>query len=235
MTSVIARSHMQAYVGGGEIDISPGSSFDASDLQIAILLPIGAIYPAGYVPPSPTGDTGGTTTTVIAKVHIEAFVGAAVVDIVPGQAFAATATQIAILLPIGAIYPLGTVLMPPVTPTAITISGSPPGGTVGTAYSFVPSTANGAGTKTFALTGTLSPGLTFSTSSGAIGGTPTAAGTASSLSITATDTTGSATLGPFSIVISAAASGGASAPGGGPNNTADHSDVNNAYLAALAA
>lgn len=88
----------------------------------------------------------------------------------------------------------------------VTISGTPPAtATVGTAYSFTPTTANGSGTKTFALTGTLPAGLSFSTSTGAITGTPTTVQTASGLNITVTDSSGSAALGVFSINVSAAA------------------------------
>lgn len=89
--------------------------------------------------------------------------------------------------------------------TPVTIRGTPGAATAGTAYSFTPSTANGSGTKSFALTGTLPAGLAFSTTTGAITGTPTSAGTTSGLNITVTDTSGSASLGTFSIVVAAAA------------------------------
>jgi hypothetical protein len=90
-----------------------------------------------------------------------------------------------------------------VAPVVVTISGTPSASaTVGTSYSFTPTTANGAGTKVFSLTGTLPAGLSFSTSTGAITGTPTTVQTASGLNITVTDSSGSASLGVFSIAVS---------------------------------
>lgn len=93
------------------------------------------------------------------------------------------------------------------TVTKVTITGTPPtSGQVGTAYNFTPATANGSGTKTFALSGgSLLAGLAFSTSTGAITGTPTAAGSMTGLVITVTDSTGSAALPAFSVTIAAAA------------------------------
>jgi hypothetical protein len=94
----------------------------------------------------------------------------------------------------------------PVQP--LTISGTPASSaTVGTPYSFTPTTSGGSGTKTFALTGTLPAGLNFSTTTGAISGTPTTAQNVTGLNITVTDTSGSASLGAFSINVVAAGSG----------------------------
>jgi hypothetical protein len=90
--------------------------------------------------------------------------------------------------------------------TEVTISGTPGSATQGSAYSFTPTAANGWGTKSFALTGTLPGGLSFSTSTGAITGTPTTAGTTTGLNITVTDTSGSAALGTFSLVVNASGS-----------------------------
>jgi hypothetical protein len=81
----------------------------------------------------------------------------------------------------------------------LAISGTPDTATVGVAYSFVPTVINATSTPSFALTGTLPDGLSFNTSTGAITGTPTAAGTTLGLSITVTDAVGSAVLGPFSL------------------------------------
>lgn len=85
----------------------------------------------------------------------------------------------------------------------IQISGSPPGGTVATPYSFMPTVTYGDGPLTFTLTGTLPTGLTFSTTTGAITGTPTVVETATGLNITVTDLGGSDSLGTFSIAIGA--------------------------------
>jgi hypothetical protein len=84
---------------------------------------------------------------------------------------------------------------------SLSISGSPSAATVGSAYSWTPTVSGGSGTKTFTLTGTLPVGLTFSTSTGAISGTPTVGGTVSGLSIGVSDASGSASLTSLSIVI----------------------------------
>jgi hypothetical protein len=85
----------------------------------------------------------------------------------------------------------------------LAISGIPAAGVVGTAYSFTPVVTGGSGTKAFSLIGTVPAGLTFSNTTGALTGTPTAAGT-TTLSIAVTDGSGgSATLSNISIVITA--------------------------------
>lgn len=90
---------------------------------------------------------------------------------------------------------------------ALAISGTPGSATQNTAYTFTPSTTGGSGTKTYSLTGTLPTGLSFSTTTGAITGTPTVAGTTTGLDITVTDTSGSASLGAFSLVVASASAG----------------------------
>ncbi len=127
-------------------------------------------------------------------------------------------------VPANGVTPPPTTQPPQATPP-LTITGTPQGAFVGSAYSFTPAIAGGNGTtKTIALTGTLPAGLTFNTSTGAIGGTPSAAGTASGLTITVTDGSGSAALGPFSITVSTVATGG---------STLDFSDPANSGLAVL--
>lgn len=69
------------------------------------------------------------------------------------------------------------------------------------AYNFTPSAIAGSGTKTFSLTGTLPTGLSFSTVTGAITGTPTVIATTSGLNISVTDSSGTASLGAFSIQV----------------------------------
>jgi hypothetical protein len=94
-----------------------------------------------------------------------------------------------------------------VTPAAaLAISGTPSStGTIGSAYSFTPGASGGHATYVFSLTGTLPAGLSFSTSTGAITGTPTTAQVASGLNITLTDADGlNVSLGVFSITVSAA-------------------------------
>lgn len=86
-----------------------------------------------------------------------------------------------------------------VSPPAFTAQ-SPPGGTVGTSYSY---TFTGSGTPTFALaSGVLPPGLAIS-SAGVLSGTPTAAGT-DVFVISATNAGGSINSNSLSVVIAAA-------------------------------
>ena len=100
------------------------------------------------------------------------------------------------------------------------ITGTPaPGATVGTAYSFTPATSGGAGTKSFALTGSLPTGLSFNATTGAISGTPTTAQTASGLNIAVTDMSGSASLGVFSITVVASGAADPSLDFSDPNNS----------------
>ena len=81
------------------------------------------------------------------------------------------------------------------------ISGTAPAATLNTAYSFVPTASDVDGdTLSFTLTGTLPAGLGFNTATGEISGTPTATGTAS-LTITVSDGTTTAALGPFDLVV----------------------------------
>lgn len=85
----------------------------------------------------------------------------------------------------------------------LSISGTPGAAAVGSGYTFTPSVSGGHATYSFALTGSLPAGLNFSTSTGAISGTPTSSGTASGLNITVTDADGlTASLGAFSITVS---------------------------------
>lgn len=101
---------------------------------------------------------------------------------------------------------IDTLINPPPVVVKVTITGTPPTtGQVGVAYSFTPATGNGAGTKTFALTGgPLLSGLVFSGTTGAISGTPTAAGSMSNLVITVSDDTGSASTAATNVTIAAA-------------------------------
>lgn len=84
----------------------------------------------------------------------------------------------------------------------LTITGTPARATQNVAYSFTPTTTGGSGTKTFALSGTLPAGLSFSTLTGAITGTPTTI-TTLSVSITVTDASGSATLANVTVAVDA--------------------------------
>jgi hypothetical protein len=93
----------------------------------------------------------------------------------------------------------------PLDGTAPTISGSPPtSAVVGQAYSFVPTTTNpGGGTLEFSITNLPSWGK-FNTATGALTGTPTSAqtGTYSNIDIHVSNSSGSASLAAFSVVVS---------------------------------
>lgn len=83
----------------------------------------------------------------------------------------------------------------------LALAGSPPAATVGAPYSFTPTRTGGHAPFVFALSGTLPTGLSFSTSTGAITGTPVASGTAS-LSIGVIDDDDLiAGLGPFNLLV----------------------------------
>ena len=83
-----------------------------------------------------------------------------------------------------------------------TISGIPSTtALVGTLYNFTPTSTDAA---SFSFSGTLPPGLSFNTSTGAISGTPTTTGSYSNIVITVTNAIGSASLTSFSITVSAA-------------------------------
>ena len=92
-----------------------------------------------------------------------------------------------------AVAALGTTT----TTTTITVSGSAPGGTSGTAYTSTTFTATG-GTSpyTYSSSGTLPTGLTINSSTGVLSGTPSAAGTFSFLvhAIDSTSASGNSAL-----------------------------------------
>lgn len=90
---------------------------------------------------------------------------------------------------------------------SIAITAAIPSGTVGVAYGgFTVSAAGGTAPYTFAEeSGALPQGLILNTSTGAVSGTPLAAGTTSGITIQVTDADGTiATLPDFSITIAAA-------------------------------
>ena len=87
---------------------------------------------------------------------------------------------------------------------ALTVSGAPPSGTVGTAYSTALSAAGGTAPYTWSiLSGSLPAGLTLNASTGVISGTPTTQG-AYAFTAQAQDATGAKASGNFAVVINAA-------------------------------
>jgi len=84
----------------------------------------------------------------------------------------------------------------------ITLSGTPPAGTTGVAYSFTPTVKNGQGTLAFSATG-LPTGWSINTTTGEVSGTTSSSGTANfTISVTGDD--GSAGSQAFSAAVTAA-------------------------------
>ena len=103
-----------------------------------------------------------------------------------------------------ATQPPGSTSTTPPPDTAPSISGTPATtATVGTAYSFTPSASDANG-DTLAFSITNKPAwASFSTSSGTLSGTPTAAGTAANIVISVSDGKMSTALTSFTITVSA--------------------------------
>jgi hypothetical protein len=97
------------------------------------------------------------------------------------------------------------VIVPPIVLPPLFISGTPSVATVGQAYTFAPMVTGGSGERAygFSLTGTLPAGLSFSTASGAVTGTPTQGGVSSQITITVVDALG--TMATLTRTISVAA------------------------------
>lgn len=204
----------------------------AADGVVAVTIPPFADYVGpggGVIPPAPVlGSLSLSASlmigTAVSGSIIGASAGSTITGNIPGitinsgaRTFTGTPTGSAATIANGLVETLAGATNSPrsnaVTVTAagaaLAITGTPSAATVGSPYSFTPNATGGSGTKTYALTGSLSgTGLAFSTSTGAITGTPTTAGTTTGLNITVTDTSGSASLGTFSLVVSAGAVGG---------------------------
>lgn len=83
----------------------------------------------------------------------------------------------------------------------LSISGIPEQATAFEPYVFQPVVSGGYGSKSFSLSGVLPDGLSFSSSSGLISGVPTDRGTFSGVSISVSDSSGSAILSGLSFVV----------------------------------
>jgi Putative Ig domain len=121
----------------------------------------------------------------------------------------------------------------PEGPAAVALTGTPASSvTVGQNYAFQPSVSADAGTVTFQIQGKPS-WAAFNTSTGALTGTPAVAnvGTSAGITITATNTGGSGSIGPFAIVVNAApaspAAGSASLPWTAPTENTDGTPLTN--------
>ncbi len=119
----------------------------------------------------------------------------------------ATGLNITVTDALGAMASLGAFSITVTISSSLAISGTPKAtANQGSDYSFVPTASGGTAPYTFALTGTLPTGMTFSASTGAITGPATATGTATGLNITVTDNVGAtASLGTFSIAVTVTA------------------------------
>jgi hypothetical protein len=143
---------------------------------------VGGALPAGLSLNASTGVVSGTPTTVGTQTGIV---------IRATDSLGAFANLAAFQIAVGA---------------RLSIAGTPSqNATIGVAYSFTPTTAGGAGAKTFSLaSGTLPAGLSLNTSTGAITGSPTTAGASSNIVLRVTDTSGTASLAAFTLTVTAA-------------------------------
>lgn len=114
------------------------------------------------------------------------------------------------------------------TNRAPTITGTPATSvSVGSAYSFTPTASDPDGnTLTFSITNKPS-WATFSTTTGKLSGTPTAAGTTTGIVITVSDGTLSASLGSFSLTVNAVVTGSATLTWVPPVTNSDGSPLTN--------
>jgi len=122
-------------------------------------------------------------------------------------------------------------------PFTITVAGLPPtitgtpaaSATVGSAYSFTPTTSNpSGGTLTFSITNQPS-WATFSPTTGQLSGTPTASnvGTFATITISVSNGTASASLAPFTITVQAGSTGSATLSWTPPTTRTDGTALTN--------
>ncbi len=109
------------------------------------------------------------------------------------------------------------------------VTGTPGSAVVGQAYSFQPSATDANGDRLSFTVANLPGWASFSTDSGRISGTPTAAqvGSYGNITITASDGTASTKLGPFSINVSEVGSGSATLSWMPPTQNSDGTSLNN--------
>ena len=187
---VISGTPASSDVAGQAYSFSPTASDpDGNTLSFTI-----ANKPVWATFSSTNGKLTGTPTTAQAKTY-----SSIVISVSDGTASAS--------LPAFSIQ----VTAPAPANQAPKISGTPATtGTVGSAYSFQPTASDADGNKlTFAIQNKPS-WAAFSTATGALTGTPTAAGTYASIGISVSDGTASVSLPAFTITVSAASGGSGS-------------------------
>lgn len=193
--------------------------------QALMAIPGGWIgAPTGYAYQWRRGTTAIAGATAISYTPVSADLGASLAVSVTASNASGNATATSALT-------AAVTAAAAATAAPLTITGTPGGATVGTAYSFTPTVSGGSGARSFTLTGSLPAGLSFGSSTGAITGTPTAAGTTSGLNITVADASGSASLGSFSLTVASAAAAASVTPANtvvamfGDSRTANYSPV----------
>ncbi len=184
-------------------DYQFGSTTGTNSVQVTFVPagPGGVTWSPGSVTLTTTGgqssgsiQTGSATTT--GGVSASAFASAFNVNI------SSAVTQGTVATSSGAVSIVYTYDPPPLLTLACSATGSLPAGTVGTPYSGMLSATGGVPPYTFSVPpGTLPPGLTLNSSTGAITGTPTTSGTFT-FAVLVTDSTGASATSSCSIVIS---------------------------------
>jgi hypothetical protein len=112
---------------------------------------------------------------------------------------------------------------------APTVGGTPSSAVVGQAYSFQPSAADANGDRLTFSVANLPSWATFNAENGRITGTPTAAqvGSYANISVTVSDGSASATLGPFNISVNDVGTGSATLSWTPPTTNSDGSNLGN--------
>ena len=186
---VISGSPLTSVVAGSSYSFRPSASDPDGDVvtfAITTMPPWAAFDTAtGQLSGTPADSDVGTTSNII-------------IDVSDGKAHTA--------LPVFSLTVTARTQTPPPN-SAPTISGTPPGTVVvGNAYSFTPTASDADGDAlTFSITNTPA-WATFSTTTGRLSGTPTAAnvGTTANIIIAAGDGKATTSLTPFSIQVTSA-------------------------------
>lgn len=172
--------------GGSTVDVPSGAPADANGNLLAAPLSLSptTVLPAGVTLAFDQA-TGAATFTATAG----AALGSSTLRLQVQDTCGATAER-----------PLTLTVTPPVASAPVFTRSTPPSGaTAGVGYSYT-FAASGSPTPTYGVTaGTLPPGLSLSSTSGLLAGTPTAPGVYSGVQVTASNSAGAASSQTFSI------------------------------------